>query len=176
MTYKNPNKRATDKQSRLKKRAERGAGTYQGSPCKRGHSGLRRTNGGDCVDCNNVRAREKWASDPAAREKHLSRRRQLYDTDEGRKQRRAIQYKQLYGMTLDAVEEMDKKQDHKCALCGGPPTGQFDRLCVDHDHKTDAVRELLCARCNIGLGSFEDDIETLEKAIVYLKRHGKTRA
>ena len=45
------------------------------------------------------------------------------------------------------------------------------QLAVDHDHKTGAVRALLCASCNNGLGDFRDNITYLQAAIDYLKKH-----
>jgi hypothetical protein len=45
-------------------------------------------------------------------------------------------------------------------------------LVVDHNHKTDNIRELLCYLCNVGLGSFKDDEGRLKNAIAYLRKHG----
>ena len=52
----------------------------------------------------------------------------------------------------------------KCMICGAD-----DRLCIDHDHSTKAVRGILCLSCNLGLGSFKDDPEKLKMAIKYLE-------
>jgi lambda family phage minor tail protein L len=44
-------------------------------------------------------------------------------------------------------------------------------LSVDHCHKTNTLRDLLCHQCNSGLGQFKDNIEILQKAIDYLHKH-----
>ena len=65
-------------------------------------------------------------------------------------------------------ERMFNEQGGRCAL------GHSAKLLhVDHDHVSGAVRGLLCYNCNNGLGRFKDDIQTLQKAINYLKKHGK---
>lgn len=40
---------------------------------------------------------------------------------------------------------------------------------MDHNHKTEKFRGMLCSHCNRGLGNFKDNIEILEQAILYLK-------
>lgn len=52
---------------------------------------------------------------------------------------------------------------HFCTICGD--TGKLN---VDHDHKKNVVRGLLCNRCNFGLGHFRDDPQLLEFARIYL--------
>ena len=45
-----------------------------------------------------------------------------------------------------------------------------NRLAVDHDHTTNAVRGLLCSKCNHELlGAAHDSLELLERAVAYLK-------
>lgn len=39
---------------------------------------------------------------------------------------------------------------------------------MDHDHKTDQLRSLLCLKCNSGLGFFDDDPDLLLQAMKYL--------
>lgn len=42
-------------------------------------------------------------------------------------------------------------------------------LSVDHCHKTNATRGLLCGACNTGLGLFNDSPELLRASIQYLE-------
>jgi hypothetical protein len=58
------------------------------------------------------------------------------------------------------------KQDYKCAICGKPVDMSSH---FDHCHKGLYWRGVLCQGCNIGLGMFEDNIDNLLAASVYLK-------
>jgi hypothetical protein len=61
-------------------------------------------------------------------------------------------------------------QDGKCAICGVHEAyAPRKRLAVDHDHRTGAIRGLLCGNCNVGLGQFKDSPELLAAAIRYLE-------
>lgn len=59
-------------------------------------------------------------------------------------------------------------QNGKCAICGDAPDSKA--LCADHDHTTGRVRDLLCNKCNIGLGRVE---AKLDSWLAYLKKWGK---
>ena len=74
-----------------------------------------------------------------------------------------------YKLSVDDYKNMVSMQRGKCAICGGDNDGK--KLHVDHDHVTGIVRELLCNKCNHGLGNFVDDIELLKKAELYLIKH-----
>jgi hypothetical protein len=43
-----------------------------------------------------------------------------------------------------------------------------ERLCVDHNHKTGAVRALLCGRCNLAAGNVLDSSERAMQLAKYL--------
>ena len=52
----------------------------------------------------------------------------------------------------------------KCKKCGI----EKPFLVVDHDHETGKVRGLLCNRCNLATGLFEDSTINLRSAVRYL--------
>lgn len=82
-----------------------------------------------------------------------------------------------FGMTLDDYNKKLKEQKYVCAICGQKETAIDSRynkiklLAVDHNHETGQIRELLCNKCNHGLGCFKDNIDILNNAIKYLKEH-----
>ena len=87
--------------------------------------------------------------------------------------------KNVYGMTTGEHERMLASQAGVCKICCQEETrvhkdGSPVNLHVDHDHATGMVRGLLCHRCNIGLGSFNDDPSRLRAAANYLERHIKS--
>ena len=70
------------------------------------------------------------------------------------------------GMTHEQFVEKQRIQKNLCAICG-----VFMNIPhADHDHETEQVRDLLCPRCNHGLGNFKDSILIVESALAYLKR------
>lgn len=109
---------------------------------------------------NNPEKYKKWAA--AHIEKNGS-----YDGD----MRAARRFK----ISLSQYHEMIDKQGNRCAICKEYETRvineKFCRLCIDHDHNTGTIRGLLCHDCNTGLGKFEDNVDRLQSAIEYLKKH-----
>lgn len=79
-----------------------------------------------------------------------------------------------YGLTEGTFDALLAAQDGKCAICGRSDSGTdlHDSFNIDHDHKTGAVRGLLCQPCNQGLGAFTDNPESLAAAIRYLAKWG----
>lgn len=76
--------------------------------------------------------------------------------------------KKTYGIGTREYNAILKVQGGGCAICGS--VSRTKRFPVDHDHKTGAVRGVLCKRCNHDLlGAAHDDIELLKRAIAYLE-------
>lgn len=82
-----------------------------------------------------------------------------------------------FGLTRQAWEAIFAAQDGCCAICSESllPTRASRRdkrgACLDHDHRTQKVRGLLCARCNQGIGLLRDSVVIAEKAAAYLRKH-----
>jgi ribosomal protein S27AE len=81
--------------------------------------------------------------------------------------------KRKYGMTPVQFSEIYLDQMGKCKICGRRLLDPDSGLHVDHCHKTDKVRGLLCKRCNLGLGQFTDNPRYLYNAYQYIASEGK---
>jgi hypothetical protein len=81
---------------------------------------------------------------------------------------RRSKLKASYGLTLKQYQELLDTQNGTCAVCGTETPGGRGAFVVDHDHKTNRIRGLLCNACNVGLGCFKDDVTTILKAVRYL--------
>lgn len=78
--------------------------------------------------------------------------------------RKAVKSK--FGLTLDAVDQMERDQNYCCAGCLEPFAPATPH--VDHCHTTGKVRGLLCNSCNKALGMVKDNVETLARLAAYL--------
>jgi hypothetical protein len=83
--------------------------------------------------------------------------------------------KRRYGISKEEYVKLFNSQNGVCAICGESEkmTGSkgTQRLAVDHSHKNNAIRGLLCRRCNVSLGLFNDNIKLLENVINYLRKY-----
>lgn len=71
-----------------------------------------------------------------------------------------------YGITLEQYREQLKRQCGACAICKKTPK---HTMVVDHCHRTNDVRGLLCHTCNRVLGLLHDSSEVLREAAMYLE-------
>ena len=85
-----------------------------------------------------------------------------------------------YNLTKEQFDNRLKEQGYKCACCGTDTPNGHGNWHVDHDHSCcpqkkkscgKCIRGLICASCNIGMGTFHDDSRYMKKAINYLDNH-----
>lgn len=86
---------------------------------------------------------------------------------------RARRLETKHGLTAAAYRALLERQDGRCPICHDP-VGVFDSH-VDHLHGSAHIRGILCRNCNIGLGHFQDDEQSLKRAIAYLRKNSQTR-
>ena len=104
-----------------------------------------------CKDCHNKKTRDKYDS------------KVMKDYDLMR----------AYGINLKQYEELFLQQNGCCKICKKHISELNNKhkksLCVDHCHKTNKIRGLLCDKCNRGIGLLNDDIDILKNAVEYLQ-------
>lgn len=115
--------------------------------------------------------KERWVNDPERRKD----RKTYYLENPGKHMESARRVR--YNMSPEEYQNRVEKQKNLCALCGFAEqtinyrTKKLSTLSVDHDHKTGKNRDLLCMKCNWGIGFFNEDISLLQKVIQYLEKH-----
>lgn len=83
--------------------------------------------------------------------------------------------KSRYNITKEQYDKLLTAQNNRCAICKihindvVNPNASDCVLCVDHDHKTNEIRGLLCHKCNLLLGNAGDDETILQSALTYLR-------
>lgn len=109
---------------------------------------------------------------PEAKAKNLKRATEYYENNKAKvlRQRKDWALRSKYGITIDDYERKLKQQQGRCAVCAKSAPSER-QLAVDHDHETGTVRDLLCTRCNVLLGTVESP-ELLKSLLQYIHRHG----
>jgi hypothetical protein len=120
---------------------------------------------------------KEWRFKNIEREK----KRQASYYQQKKEEQRNRDLKSKYGITLEQYNVMYENQEGKCACCGIDESqlkekyaSHHSRFCVDHDHNTGKVRQLLCQKCNTLVGFLEKRKDTLGKALEYIEKHRET--
>jgi post-segregation antitoxin (ccd killing protein) len=103
----------------------------------------------------------------AANAEICNARTRLWQAENPEKAKDAV-YKRKYGITLEYYNQMHSERGGRCDICN-----QVRKLVVDHCHNSNLFRGLLCDRCNVALGSFEDDPDRLRSAASYIEERSK---
>ena len=135
-----------------------------------------------CTGCNEIKSLEHFHRNKLALDgvhssckicrntaRKLSSKAKEY-TENYKDRQKENDLKRRFNINSQQYEAMLVAQDFSCGICGTHQKDLDKSLAVDHCHKIGTVRGLLCSKCNLSLGGFQDSIETLEKAILYLKK------
>ncbi len=112
-----------------------------------------------CKECANKKARDRYSkkrTDP-----------EWYRLEQEKERDRHL--RRTFGISSEQYDQMLEDQGGRCAICLTDECKSGYAFAVDHCHTTGAIRGLLCRDCNTSLGKFNDDIETLQRAIDYLR-------
>lgn len=127
----------------------------------------RTTCGPECKKTLKQSVRTAWFATEAGRlsnEMSAAARRAMYAANPHK--HREYHLRALYKISIPEFEAMRTAQDGCCAIC----REVFSRTPhIDHDHKTGAVRGLLCGACNVGVGGLKDNPERMEAAAAYIR-------
>jgi hypothetical protein len=121
------------------------------------------------------RAKRKARQDPEKILQRLTYQKQY--REENRRTLSDKERQRKFGITPERYSELLKSQNGTCAICKQPETatrmGKVKALAVDHSHQSGAIRGLLCADCNTGIGKLKENIDIFLSAIQYLKYHSR---
>jgi hypothetical protein len=78
-----------------------------------------------------------------------------------------------YGLTLEQFEQIKSAQGGCCAICE-KRLGRRGTYHIDHCHRTNRVRGILCSGCNRAIGMLGDTAAGVMRAVSYLRmtEHG----
>lgn len=122
-----------------------------------------------CKDCIKQYDKSRYNENP---EQVMQRTKEYYhdNIDKSLKDAMWRKMRLRYGLTKEGFDELLNDQSGRCAVCNKPLD---EHLHVDHCHKTNKVRGLVCGKCNNSISVVEqsnDMNEDLKKAIIeYLK-------
>lgn len=141
-----------------------------------------------CIRCNTLKNFTSFKMNKKSRSK-VCRECKVKISTRARKRQRELYFlrpiTEIRNSTLKKLKFKDKDyflllsgQNEVCAICKQPEkskarsSNKFPRrLAVDHCHKTNKLRGLLCTKCNFCLGMVNDDIDILKSAVEYLIKY-----
>ena len=122
-----------------------------------------------CTACRKTESRSWYAENKERVKEGL---RANYDPEAARDK----MLQQKYGLNSSQYNQLLQGQGGGCAICGERRGGgRWDgRLHVDHCHEGGHVRGLLCGRCNVAIGLFNDNQLLLQQASAYLNGNNRS--
>lgn len=102
-----------------------------------------------CKECKNSNARVNYIKKHPLKNKFMNAKRN-------------------YGISEDVFNKLMKK--NKCDICKIELIELKDKK-IDHCHKTNKIRGLLCNDCNTTLGKLKEDINIMKSMINYIEKN-----
>lgn len=115
----------------------------------------------------NKKWQQKWRKTEKGKAAKKRCNKRYLQTENGKMAKRKWQEKYKYGLTSEQRQNMYVEQNGCCVICGQPVS--YEKIYVDHNHKTGKVRSLLCNRCNIFVGFVEGTPELINPILKYLE-------
>lgn len=92
----------------------------------------------------------------------------------GRAVYRDSKLRRRFGISSADYNRLLLAQGSVCAICLQPELWNGGRvLSVDHDHRTNAVRGLLCHNCNVSIGLLGESPDRIRAMAAYIEAHSK---
>jgi hypothetical protein len=131
-----------------------------------------------CTDCNQLKSFNEFNPHRAKCKLCLNKQHREYCKRNRPVISRIIRKRLLkkYGLTLESFDVILRAQGYQCAICrSSDPKNKFNVFVVDHDHKTNQVRGLLCTHCNAVLGMLEKNLNMIPRVKMYLEYNLSTK-
>ena len=124
---------------------------------------------GMCVTCNKRKQKIRGWKDSPSGEKFLVYKANCWSCDKRRYPTSSASHRRRqlrrYGLSVIDFAAMSRAQCGRCAICLRKP----QKLFVDHNHETGAIRGLLCHGCNVSLGMMKEKILAMQNMIKYVQ-------
>lgn len=156
---------------------------WEGHPCHQGHECGRYVSNQACVDCTNDAAKKRQAATPPEeRRAYLNSwskrnrdKMRVYEKTKRESNRPAYLAKtQRARWKMRGTPDPTRPMPTACECCGKVEItirkGALLCLHLDHCHGSNKFRGWLCNACNLGIGKLGDTVESLERALAYLRR------
>lgn len=136
-----------------------------GQPCANGHTAPRSPNG-TCRECRRNSIQRWRLRNPEKNRAYVK----AYDAKRTNRynDKAAIRMRAYYRKKM-GIPEATRPCPTNCESCGRLLVAGKTHL--DHDHATGKFRGWLCNGCNLAIGTLGDTIESVSRALAYLKRN-----
>lgn len=125
-----------------------------------------RGNNTQCIPCRRARHQEKDKYQ-ITKDQYYTKNRKLLN-----EKQRLRRYQVEYGLMYKDAVALRDAQGNVCAICAQQMTDKGRlRWCLDHNHTTGQIREILCNNCNTALGLLNEDPNRCAAMVKYINKH-----